>query len=173
MTWLIHNVHNQTITYVRLTNVVSPGCSPCGLTQLKVMTLSAYCKPRAPFCTTCRQGSLTASGTRWIFETLPAHLILGIKENFNSSPPSAAYMRQWIVSVLAQILACRLFGAKPLSKPTLGYCQLVSLGTKILWKFDENTKLFIHENISENVVCEMAAILARGWWVKRIGYFRK
>ena len=42
----------------------------------------------------------------------------------NSSPPSVAYMRQWIRLVLVQIMACRLFGAKPLSKPMLFYCQL-------------------------------------------------
>ena len=42
----------------------------------------------------------------------------------NSSPPSAAYMRQWTGSALAQIMACRLFGTKPLSKPMLAYCQL-------------------------------------------------
>ena len=42
----------------------------------------------------------------------------------NSSPPSAAYRCQWIMSALIQIMACRLFGAKPLPKPTLGYCQL-------------------------------------------------
>ena len=42
----------------------------------------------------------------------------------NSSPPSAAYMRQSIGSALVQMMACRLFGAKPLSKPMLGYCQL-------------------------------------------------
>ena len=40
------------------------------------------------------------------------------------SPPSAAYMRQWIGPALVQIMACRLFGAKPLSKPMLDYCQL-------------------------------------------------
>ena len=39
-------------------------------------------------------------------------------------PPSAAYMRQWMESALVQIMACCLFGAKPLSKPMLGYCQL-------------------------------------------------
>ena len=33
-------------------------------------------------------------------------------------------MRQQIGSALVQIMACRLFGAKPLSKPMLGYCQL-------------------------------------------------
>ena len=42
---------------------------------------------------------------------------------FDSSPPSAAYMRQGTGSSLVQIMACRLFGAKPLSKPMLGYCQ--------------------------------------------------
>ena len=42
----------------------------------------------------------------------------------NSFPPSAAYMRQWIWSTLVQIMACRLFGAKPLCKSMLGYCQL-------------------------------------------------
>ena len=42
----------------------------------------------------------------------------------NLSPPSAAYVCQWIGSALVQIMACRLFGAKPLSKPMLGYCQL-------------------------------------------------
>ena len=33
----------------------------------------------------------------------------------NPSPPSAAYMRQWIGSALVRIMACRLNGAKPLS----------------------------------------------------------
>ena len=37
---------------------------------------------------------------------------------------SAAYMRQWIGSAQIQIMACRLFGAKPLSKPMLGYHQM-------------------------------------------------
>ena len=44
--------------------------------------------------------------------------------SFNSSLPSAAYMRQRIGQTLVQIMACRLFSAKPLSKPMLGYCQL-------------------------------------------------
>ena len=47
-----------------------------------------------------------------------------LSASFNLSPPSAAYMRQWIGSALVQIMACRLFSAKPLSKPMLGYCQL-------------------------------------------------
>ena len=50
--------------------------------------------------------------------------ILEKNDCINSSPPSAAYMCQWIGSALVQIMACRLIGDKPLSKPMLGYCQL-------------------------------------------------
>ena len=38
--------------------------------------------------------------------------------------PSTAHMRQRIGSALVQIMDCRLFCAKPLSKTMLGYCQL-------------------------------------------------
>ena len=47
-----------------------------------------------------------------------------LRQAVNSSPPSAACMRQLIGSALVQIMACRPFGAKPLSKPMLSYCQL-------------------------------------------------
>ena len=50
--------------------------------------------------------------------------ILALSELINSSPASAAYMRQWTGSALVQIMACRLFGTKPLSEPMLGCCQL-------------------------------------------------
>ena len=33
-------------------------------------------------------------------------------------------MRQWTRSTLVQVMACRLFGAKPLPEPMLPYCQL-------------------------------------------------
>ena len=49
----------------------------------------------------------------------------------NLFPPSAAYMRQWIVSALVQIMACRLYGAKPLYEPMLDYYQLGPLGTTV------------------------------------------
>ena len=97
-------------------------------------------------------------------------------------------MRQWFRSALVQIMACRLFGDKPLSKPLLGYCQLEPqwnwnsffLALSLLPKYSlffsnslvltssidvvfvlSSTKCFIHKN----VVCEMAAILSRGRWV--------
>ena len=45
----------------------------------------------------------------------------------NSSPSSAAYMRQWTASVLLQAMACRLFGAKPL--PNDDFLPIAPLGT--------------------------------------------
>ena len=48
-------------------------------------------------------------------------------------------MRQWIGSALVQIMACHLFGAKPLSKPFLGYCQLYpkeQTSVKFLLKYE-------------------------------------
>ena len=75
-------------------------------------------------------------------------------------------MRQGVGSALFQIMACRLFGPKPLSQPMLDLCQL-DRGNKLQWNLNENSKLFIHENAFENSICEMAAILSRGRWVNQ------
>ena len=57
----------------------------------------------------------------WLTHTqLMGHVYCGY---FNSSPPSAAYI-QSIRSALVQIMACHLFGTKPLSQPMLGYYWL-------------------------------------------------
>ena len=77
-----------------------------------------------------------------------------------SSPPGATYMHWWTGSALVQLMACHLFGAKPLPDPILTYCQL-DLRNKLQWNFNQNTNLFIHENASETIVYEMAAILSR------------
>ena len=61
--------------------------------------------------------------------------------HINSSPPSASYMCQWTGSSLVQVMAGRLIGAKPLSKPILGYCQLDPL-QQISIKFDSIYKTF-------------------------------
>ena len=61
-------------------------------------------------------------------------------------------------------MACRLFGAKPLSQPMLGYYQLDPQQQTSV-KFNQYTKVFIHENAPENIVYEMVAILLRGRWV--------
>ena len=57
-------------------------------------------------------------------------------------------------------MACRQFGTKSLSKPTLCYCQLEpweQTSVNFLIKIQK----IIHDNASENV-CEKAAILFRG-----------
>ena len=79
-------------------------------------------------------------------------------------------MGQWIGSTLAQMTACRLFGTKPLSKPVLGCCRLALTGlrNKLQWNFDQKTIFFIHVNVSENIVSEMAGILSRRRWDKRL-----
>ena len=40
------------------------------------------------------------------------------------------------------------------------------LRNRLQWNFNQNTKLFVHENESEKIVCKMVAILSRGRWVK-------
>ena len=84
----------------------------------------------------------------------------------NLSPSSPAYMRQWIGSALLQIMACRLFGVKPLSKPMLGYCQLDSW-EQVSIKFWAGILLFsftkMHLKMSS---AKMATILSWGRWVK-------
>ena len=44
--------------------------------------------------------------------------------------PSAAYMRQCTWLSLVQVMACRLFGAKPLPEPMLLYLSIGPLGTR-------------------------------------------
>ena len=43
-----------------------------------------------------------------------------------------------------------------------------TLRNTLQWNLNKNTQFFIHENSLENVVCEMAAILSRGRWVKHL-----
>ena len=48
----------------------------------------------------------------------------------------------------------------------------LTLRNKLKWNFNQNTKLFIHENASECIVYEMAAILSWGRWVNVV-YHKK
>ena len=93
---------------------------------------------------------MSIDNNQWILRTV------------NSSPPSAAYMSRCIGSALVQIMACRLFGAKPLSEPVLSHSQLDPQEQTSV-KFE--SKHFIHENAYENIVCGMAAILSRERWI--------
>ena len=56
-------------------------------------------------------------------------------------------------------MACRLVGAKSLSKPMLEYCWLdPSVGNKLQWNLYRNLHIFIQENVFENVICKMVPI---------------
>ena len=65
------------------------------------------------------------------------------------------WFRQWLVAYSAP-------------SHYLNQCWVIvnwTPGDKFQWNFNQNTKLFIHEIASENVVCERVAILSRGRWV--------
>ena len=75
----------------------------------------------------------------------------------NSLNPRDAYMRQWTRPSLVQIMACRLFGAKTLSKPMLTYCHL-DHWEYISMKFQSVFKDFHWKNALQNVVCKMVVL---------------
>ena len=62
-------------------------------------------------------------------------------------------MRQWTGSLSVQVIAWRLFGAKPLPEPMLIYCQS-DYWEQVSVKFEQNFIISIQENPFENVVCQ-------------------
>ena len=80
---------------------------------------------------------------------------------FDSSPSSAAYMHHWPGSALVQVMACHLFGAKPLPEPMLAYCQVDSW-EQISVKFESEFYHFIQENALEIVVCQNGSHFVQG-----------
>ena len=92
----------------------------------------------------------------------------------NSSPPSAAYMHQWIRPALVHIMARCPLNAMPLSKPMLGYCKLKLLeqtsvkvklkyttfhSRKCIWKHClGNGGHFVQEEMSSNHNCWCATV---------------
>ena len=67
------------------------------------------------------------------------------------------WFRQWLVAYSAP-------------SHYLNQCWVIAnwtLRNKLQWNFYQNTKLFIYENASENIVCQMAAISSTGRWVKQ------
>ena len=55
--------------------------------------------------------------------------------------PSAAYMHRWTGSTLVQVMACRLFGTKPLPEPMQTLCQLDPQEQTSV-KFESKCKIF-------------------------------
>ena len=75
------------------------------------------------------------------------------------------YMCPCNIPTLLQIMACRLFGANPLSEPMLPYCQLDPKQC-ISVKFHLKFKSFHSRNCPSNTIGEMAAILSLPQCVK-------
>ena len=84
----------------------------------------------------------------------------------NSLRLSGTYMPQYNILTLVNIMACCLFGTKPLSEPMLSFCQLDPRNI-LQWNFIQNSKVFIQGDALEHVDCEMVAILSRPQCVKR------
>ena len=81
------------------------------------------------YITPARIHSLLKQAIKYLMASLVLLSLVKVRHRrviiwINSFPPSGAYMHQWTGSVMVEIMACRLCGAKPLSKPMLGHCQL-------------------------------------------------
>ena len=79
--------------------------------------------------------------------------------DINSSPPSAAYMRRWTGSALAQVMACRLMAPSHY----LNQCWHIvnwTLRSKLQWNFNRNSNIFIEENTIENVIWDFSTKLS-------------
>ena len=84
-----------------------------------------------------------------------------------SSPPSAAYMRQWIGQHCFRLWPVAFLApSHDLNQCWVVVNWTVTLRTKLQWYFNQNKKLFIHANASENGIYKMAVILSRGRWVE-------
>ena len=99
----------------------------------------------------------------WWAKSLTQYVSQGLIQ-VNSSPPSAAYMRQETGSVLVQVMACRLTAPSHyLSQYWLNVNW--TLRNKLHWYFNRHSIIFIEEFTFENVVCDFPAKLSRGRWV--------
>ena len=72
-------------------------------------------------------------------------------------------VRHWTGSALVQVMACRLFGAKPSPEPMLVYCQLDSW-QQISVKLESEFYHFHWRNLKLSSA-NTAPILSRGRWV--------
>ena len=95
----------------------------------------------------------------------PAAVCAKDHQQINSSAPSAAYMRQWIGSALVHIMACRLFGAKPLSKPMPFFVNW-TFRIKPQWNF--NKKVFHSRKcVLKCRLLKWKPFCTKGRWVNR------
>ena len=87
-----------------------------------------------------------------------------IKSNataFNSTPPNAAYMRQWIGSALVKVMACRLFelGSQAIIETNAGLLSIGPLGTNFSEILIKIQNFSFMKMWSENIVFVSRAFL--------------
>ena len=109
----------------------------------------------------CRQATSHYLSQCWPRSLLPYGVLRLLW--VNSSPPSGAYMHQWIGWALVQIMACRLFSAiKPLSNPAMLVIVNCTIRNKLQWKFDQK------ENLSfTKMLLKILSAKRRPSWVNR------
>ena len=73
-------------------------------------------------------------------------------------------MSQWIGPAPVQIMACRLFGAKPSSKPTLFFVNC-ALRSKLKWNLNQNVKTFHSWKPIRKYLLRNGGHFVRGGWV--------
>ena len=69
-------------------------------------------------------------------------------------------------SALVQIMACRLFDAKSLSEPILGYCQF-DPRNKLHWNFHQNSNILLKTMLLKTSPAIFPPNGRGGRWVKR------
>ena len=86
----------------------------------------------------CASGHYSVALSSMLNKILPKFVLEG---PVNSSPLRAAYMHRWTESALVQVMACRLFGAKPLSEPMPAYLWFDHLEQTSV-QFESKYKIF-------------------------------
>ena len=90
----------------------------------------------------------------------PYHIFQALK----SLRPSDTYMCHWSEWSLVHIMACCLFGTKPLTE-RLNQCWLVVnwiLRNKLQWKRNQRLRIFIENYAFENFIYKMASAANAG-----------
>ena len=87
----------------------------------------------------------------------------------NSSPPSVTYVHQWTEPYVVQVMACRLFGAKPIPEPNWsnpGLLLIGLLGTNFSEIWIGILSFSFNKMHLKMLSAKMSAIFSRGRWVK-------
>ena len=158
--WTGNWTPNISSKYVYFRSINSPDCFFKSLLRLRTTKISNF-RISGPLWGEPRVANLFPSqmesnaenvSTSWSIHGFTTVYLPKHDQSLNSSPPSAAYMRQWIGSTLVQIMACRLFAPGHY----LNQCWLIVNWTTrniFQWSWNRNSILFIQENAIENVVC--------------------